>query len=92
MDLAMTAVTGLLCWRDFHPLEWQLASLHQIRMCRVPASGSSWRSFARGGVIVTMDDPGYRQRVTLRSAMNRLQWSLLPRSHRDSHFCQILAT
>jgi hypothetical protein len=21
------AVTGLLCWRDFHPLEWQLASL-----------------------------------------------------------------
>src|SRR5262245_66296840 len=26
-----TASTGLLCWRDFHPLEWQLASLHQIR-------------------------------------------------------------
>src|ERR1700738_3956718 len=25
-----TTVTGLLCWRDFHPLEWQLASLHQI--------------------------------------------------------------
>ena len=23
-----TAVTGLLCWRDFHPQEWQLASLH----------------------------------------------------------------
>ena len=22
--------TGLLCWRDFHPQEWQLASLHQI--------------------------------------------------------------
>src|SRR4051812_38080913 len=21
--------TGLLCWRDFHPQEWQLASLHQ---------------------------------------------------------------
>jgi hypothetical protein len=21
-------VSGLLCWRDFHPLEWQLASLH----------------------------------------------------------------
>ena len=33
-----TAVTGLLCWRDLHPLEWQLASLHQIvpwsTMCR----------------------------------------------------------
>src|SRR3954467_1174191 len=22
--------TGLLCWRHFHPQEWQLASLHQI--------------------------------------------------------------
>jgi hypothetical protein len=25
-----TRATGLLCWRDFHPLEWQLASLYQI--------------------------------------------------------------
>ena len=25
-----TTVTGLLCWRDSHPLEWQLASLHGI--------------------------------------------------------------
>jgi len=24
-----TTVAGLLCWRDFHPQEWQLASLHQ---------------------------------------------------------------
>src|SRR5665811_1771944 len=23
-----TTETGLLCWRDSHPLEWQLASLH----------------------------------------------------------------
>src|SRR5262247_1535984 len=23
-----TTVSGLLCWRDSHPLEWQLASLH----------------------------------------------------------------
>ena len=28
----------------------------------------------------------------LRSAVNRRQWSRLPRSRRDSHFCQILAT
>src|SRR5215207_5023663 len=27
----ITEATGLLCWRDFHPQEWQLASLHQIR-------------------------------------------------------------
>ena len=30
LDMTTTA-TGLLCWRDSHPLEWQLASLHQIR-------------------------------------------------------------
>src|SRR5438876_4754240 len=32
-----TAATGLLCWRDLHPLEWQLASLHQNRTCGFPA-------------------------------------------------------
>src|SRR3984893_7051935 len=32
-------------------------------MCRFPASGSSWKSFARDGVA--MDDPGCRQGVTL---------------------------
>src|SRR6266536_2835543 len=35
-----TTATGLLCWRDLHPLEWQLASLHQIRTCSFPAYGS----------------------------------------------------
>jgi hypothetical protein len=39
LDMTTTA-TGLLCWRDFHPLEWQLASLHQIRTCSFPAYGS----------------------------------------------------
>ena len=29
-----TTATGLLCWRDFHPQEWQLASLHQILEAR----------------------------------------------------------
>ena len=28
-DITTTA-TGLLCWRDSHPLEWQLASLHLL--------------------------------------------------------------
>src|SRR4051812_18337199 len=32
--------TGLLCWRDFHPQEWQLASLHQIRAGPIRARGS----------------------------------------------------
>src|SRR5215468_7244050 len=35
-----TTATGLLCWRDSHPLEWQLASLHQNRTCGFPAYGS----------------------------------------------------
>src|ERR1700730_14734791 len=35
----------------------------QSRMCSFPASGSSWKSFAREGVA--MDDPGCRQGVTL---------------------------
>ena len=39
LDMTTTA-TGLLCWRDSHPLEWQLASLHQIRTCGFPAYGS----------------------------------------------------
>src|ERR1700692_2299798 len=29
LDMTTTA-TGLLCWRDSHPLEWQLASLHLL--------------------------------------------------------------
>ena len=39
LDMTTTA-TGLLCWRDFHPQEWQLASLHQIRACTANALGS----------------------------------------------------
>jgi hypothetical protein len=39
LDMTTTA-TGLLCWRDFHPLGCQLASLHQIHTCGFPACGS----------------------------------------------------
>jgi hypothetical protein len=36
LDITTTA-TGHLCWRGFHPLEWQLTSLHQtvLRLPRV---------------------------------------------------------
>src|SRR6516162_4030449 len=37
----------------------------QTRMCEFPASGSSWKSLAH--VSVLMDDPDYRQRVTLKN-------------------------
>src|SRR4051812_47489246 len=36
----------------------------QTRMCRFPASGSSWESLARG--CVSMDDPDCRQTMTLK--------------------------
>jgi hypothetical protein len=42
LDITTTA-TGLLCRWDSHPLEWQLASLHQIRACRITALGSCLR-------------------------------------------------
>src|SRR3954467_6581772 len=38
LDMTTTA-TGLLCWRDFHPQEWQLASLHQNLLGAVNAIG-----------------------------------------------------
>ena len=69
LDMTTTA-TGLLCWRDFHPQEWQLASLHQTRTCRFPASGSSGESFAPGDVA--MDDPGWRQRALLQERRQAL--------------------
>src|SRR4051794_32549510 len=40
LDMTTTA-TGLLCWRDFHPQERQLASLHQIRR-KLPDPGDKW--------------------------------------------------
>ena len=36
LDITTTA-TGLLCWRDFHPQEWQLASLHGHSRRRHPS-------------------------------------------------------
>src|SRR4051812_17561304 len=46
LDMTTTA-TGLLCWRDFHPLEWQLASLHQI----VPWSTLCRADWVRNGSV-----------------------------------------
>src|SRR4029077_17008369 len=48
----------------------------QIRMCRFPASGSSWKSFAHEGVA--MDDPGCRQRVTLSERSELVPRELTP--------------
>src|SRR4051794_37341149 len=57
LDMTTTA-TGLLCWRDFHPQEWQLASLHRtqtanpsrlpLRMERPQARVLSWVDWNRG--------------------------------------------
>ena len=39
--ISLQQVLNSFCWRDFHPLEWQLASLHQTPACSIPAPGSS---------------------------------------------------
>src|SRR4051795_689097 len=63
LDMTTTA-TGLLCWRDFHPQEWQLASLHQIRAGPIRALGShlgcltAKRSLGQGGKDVRSGEPG----------------------------------
>src|SRR5437868_11259279 len=67
-----TTATGLLCWRDLHPLEWQLASLHRTRTCRIPASGSSQERLANGDIA--MDDSGPRKRVAREEASELLPW------------------
>ena len=43
-----TTSTGLLRRRDSHPLEWQLASLHQNRTCGFPAYGLYGAFFVKG--------------------------------------------
>src|SRR5262245_15080131 len=48
----------------------------QTRMCRFPASGSSWESLAHGGV--TVDDPGGRQWVALEECSEPAPVELVP--------------
>src|SRR5215831_14375441 len=43
-----TTATGLLCWWDSHPLEWQLASLH-------PSFNSNGNTADREGRLVTCE-------------------------------------
>jgi len=45
-------VTGLLCWRDSHPLEWQLASLHNQRIVTPRPSATAGQTvFTYSGVF-----------------------------------------
>src|ERR1700739_2666340 len=54
-DISTTA-TGLLCWRDSHPLEWQLASLHQIVQVSFSKIQSRFCCAARPGRQTPADD------------------------------------
>ncbi len=56
-----TTVSGLLCWRDSHPLEWQLASLNGVAGFAAGGSSSDRKRsrpiyFAVGGAAVTAQD------------------------------------
>src|SRR3974390_794964 len=78
LDMTTTA-TGLLCWRDFHPLEWQLASLHQNRTCGFPAYGSHLgcvtanRSLGQGWRMIGLGSQSFASCV-IRSHVIRSFW------------------
>jgi hypothetical protein len=53
-----TTVSGLLCWRDFHPLEWQLASLHWSGRARAPPASNAVAETLKTAVAVVGIDIG----------------------------------
>ena len=73
-----------MCWRDSHPLEWQLASLHQIPACGFPAPGSCRRSGAirRARRLLRSADPqagdGYRMPGPVLRPEHRLSSAIPP--------------
>jgi hypothetical protein len=77
LDMTTTA-TGLLCWRDSHPLEWQLASLHQIRTCGFPAYGSHLGYRRQIGAA---DEPTSCVTLIRRGVRRVLSWRAFPSVH-----------
>jgi hypothetical protein len=79
-----TASTGLLCWRDFHPLEWQLASLQGLRMMPTfPRSPLRFRKagFPRYGSKAGLSDRAFPDRASVKLAPSMpVTWSGLPPS------------
>ena len=65
LDITTTA-TGLLCWRDSHPLEWQLASLHghSRPMHSVPVR-INVRCYSNSDIILWRSDVTLRARSRL---------------------------
>ena len=59
-DITTTA-TGLLCWRDSHPLEWQLASLHLLLHRDGLAPSTPCRS---PGALCSAPNNGHRATIT----------------------------
>src|SRR4051812_19397442 len=74
LDMTTTA-TGLLCWRDFHPQEWQLASLHQTRRAIAEGSDHSGQLVPRDrrcSVTVAAIGPGRGLRQFSRDESRRM--------------------
>src|SRR5262249_33358260 len=80
LDMTTTA-TGLLCWRDFHPLEWQLASLHQIRACPIKALGSHLGCLTAGQPFVVENRTGAASNIGVEAVVKSPPgYTLLPAS------------
>src|SRR3954452_12520238 len=57
--------TGLLCWPDFHPQEWQLASLHQTQAFQTWAEVTLGAHKAPCGILYSPERPGPPRRPPL---------------------------
>src|SRR6266536_1832704 len=75
-----TTATGLLCWRDLHPLEWQLASLAapdpyvQLSRIRLP-DGPAARRASERAISVHRSDAMLASRRSLVRASSAAFWS-----------------
>jgi hypothetical protein len=83
LDITTTA-TGLLCWRDSHPLEWQLASLHgHFRPNRAFRAMSGLPLLATEGRTIRSGCPPYQfwnRRSEPSFTLSRVQIGSIPKA------------
>ena len=72
LDITTTA-TGLLCWRDFHPQEWQLASLHEnlikLHKAQMASDRMSCHSATANQVRLALHTAAYWLMLAVRNAI-----------------------
>jgi len=68
-----TASTGLLCWRGFHPQEWQLSSLHEnlikLHKAQLASDRTSCHSATANQVRLVLHTAAFWLMLAVRSAI-----------------------